>query len=65
MVDLLAIGLIGTYLLGIWRFWRGFENTNFQRGVVNKLRLSLLWPILAITNKSYRRNFQKAIKGSP
>ncbi len=65
MVDLLAIGLIGTYLLGIWRFWRGFKNTNFQPGVVNKLRLSLLWPILAITNKSYRRNFQKAIKGSP
>ncbi len=51
------------YVGGIWKFWNGFERTNFQRSLPNRLSLSLLWPVLLITNKSYRRNFRKALKG--
>ncbi|BAZ16976.1 hypothetical protein NIES4071_88540 [Calothrix sp. NIES-4071] len=51
------------YVSGIWKFWNGFERTNFQRSLPNRLSLSLLWPVLLITNKSYRRNFRKALKG--
>ncbi|MBP0016224.1 MAG: hypothetical protein J7647_01550 [Cyanobacteria bacterium SBLK] len=51
------------YSLGIWKFWVGYKRTNFQPGVVNRIMLSLLWPVLLISNKSYRQNFQKALKG--
>jgi hypothetical protein len=64
-MDFLAILLLGGYLAGIWRFWRGFRATNFNPHLANKLKLSLLWPILVVSNQSYRQNFQKAIKGSP
>lgn len=57
-VILLIMG--GVYLWGVWKFWRGFRRTNFQQG---RLPLSLLWPVLLIGNSSYRRNFQKALKG--
>jgi hypothetical protein len=63
-MDFVMILLIGGYLGGIWRFWRGFGRTNFQPNWGNKLKLSLLWPFLVISSKSYRQNFQKAIKGS-
>lgn len=64
MGHLIAIGILTVYLLGIWRFWRGFRNTNFNSRLPNKLKLSLLWPVLLVFNKSYRHNFQKAIKDS-
>lgn len=63
-MKLLPIILIGGYLWGIWSFWRGFRSTNFNPNLPNKLRLSLLWPVLVVTNTSYRQNFQKAIKSS-
>lgn len=63
-MDLLAIIVLGGYLWGIWSFWRGFRRTNFNPDLANKLKLSLLWPVLVVSNKSYRQNFQKAIKGS-
>lgn len=64
MSSLVPIILLGGYLWGIWSFWRGFRETNFNHSFLNKLRLSLMWPVLVISNKSYRQNFQKAIKGS-
>lgn len=48
------------YAGGAWKFWKGFHRTDFSQ---NRLPLSLLWPFLLMTNKSYRRNFNKALKG--
>jgi hypothetical protein len=61
------MGLIGFVLLvvycgGIWKFWKGFKRTNFNPSLPNRLALALLWPAL-LTSKSYRKNFQKALKG--
>ncbi|VXD25852.1 conserved hypothetical protein [Planktothrix serta PCC 8927] len=63
MSSLITLLLIAIYGGGIWKFWRGFENTNFNRSFQNRLILSLLWPVL-VFNSSYRKNFTKALKGS-
>lgn len=55
----LLIGL-GVYFWGASKFWTGFSRTNFTS---NRLILTALWPALAIANRSYRQNFQKALKG--
>lgn len=56
-----VVGVIALLIYGggIWKFWTGFRRTNFSNG---KLRLAVLWPIL-LFNKSYRQNFNKALKG--
>lgn len=63
MVNLIIFGLIVVYVGGIWKFWTGFEKTNFSRSLPNRIGLSLLWPALFVANQSYRRNFRKALKG--
>ncbi len=63
MGNFFGVVLVVVYISGIWKFWNGFERTSFQRSLPNRLTLSLLWPVLLITNKSYRRNFRKALKG--
>ena len=62
-MNLIGLVLLIGYLWGIWAFWRGFERTNFNPSLPNRLTLSLLWPVLLIANRSYRQNFQKALKG--
>lgn len=62
-MELVSFVLIVAYGLGVWKFWGGFSKTNFQRSLPNRLGLSLLWPVLLITSKSYRQNFRKALKG--
>lgn len=52
------LGLL-VYAGGVWKFWTGFNRTNFSQG---RLYLSLLWPVFLIS-KSYRQNFGKALKG--
>jgi hypothetical protein len=64
MSSLITLLLIAIYGGGIWKFWTGFENTNFNRSFQNRLILSLLWPLLLVFNSSYRKNFTKALKGS-
>ncbi|NJK37003.1 MAG: hypothetical protein HC825_05170 [Oscillatoriales cyanobacterium RM1_1_9] len=64
MGTLITLGLIATYAGGVWKFWNGFENTNFAKNSGNKIRLSLLWPALCVVSKPYRQNFSKALKGS-
>lgn len=59
---LVLVGLV-VYGYGVWRFWRGFDRTNFSPNLPNKLILSLLWPALVVVNKSYRQNFTKVLKG--
>lgn len=56
LVVLLVLGVYGFF--GI-KFWNGFRRTNFTQ---NRLFLTALWPVLLI-NGSYRKNFQKALKG--
>lgn len=63
MTNFIIFGLLVVYVGGIWKFWSGFERTNFSQSLPNRLGLSLLWPALFIANKSYRRNFRKALKG--
>ena len=62
------MGILGwvfliVYVGGVWKFWNGFERTNFTRSLPTRISLSLLWPVLVIANKSYRQNFTKALKG--
>ena len=63
MNKLLILGLIVVYVAGAWKFWTGFGRTNFTQTLPNRIGLSLLWPALFIANPSYRRNFNKALKG--
>ncbi len=60
MVGLLMIVLGIVYVLGAVKFWQGFHRTNFSQG---RLGLTLLWPVYLIANKSYRQNFNRALKG--
>ncbi|MEM6868023.1 MAG: hypothetical protein AAFU71_20165 [Cyanobacteria bacterium J06632_22] len=61
MGHIVGLVLLGIYGVGVWKFWRGFNRTNFTTG---KAYLTLLWPVFLIGNKAYRQNFAKAIKGS-
>jgi hypothetical protein len=63
MMTLLGIVLVGIYVGGIWKFQQGFRVTNFSDGLVNRIYLSLMWPALLLTSKSYRQNFNRALKG--
>jgi hypothetical protein len=63
MIKLIVFGLIVVYVGGVWKLWSGFDRTNFSPTLPNRLGLSLLWPALFIANKSYRRNFRRALKG--
>lgn len=58
-MNLLITILVIVYLGGGVKFWTGFKRTNFDQG---RLYLTLLWPVL-LTNKSYRENFNRALKG--
>lgn len=61
MSTLVTLILLVVYGVGAWKFWTGFNRTNFSS---RKAYLTLLWPVLLIGNKDYRRNFNKALKGS-
>lgn len=60
MGTVLTILVLAVYGGGAWKFWQGFERTNFSGG---KLQLTLLWPMFLLFNKSYRQNFNRALKG--
>ena len=60
MYPFVGILLLIVYGVGAWKFWAGFNRTNFSQG---RIGLTLLWPIFILANKSYRENFQKALKG--
>ena len=63
MPHLIGLILFVVYAGGIWKFLSGYRRTNFNSGLPGRVTLALLWPVLLISNKSYRRNFQKALKG--
>lgn len=63
MSQLIVLILSIVYFGGVWKFWQGFRRTNFNPSLPNKLALAMLWPALFVANRSYRKNFQKALKG--
>jgi hypothetical protein len=63
MSQLIGIVLFVVYFGGIWKFLKGYKKTNFSTQLPYKIALSALWPIFLLANKSYRKNFQKALKG--
>ncbi len=63
MSNIIAVIVLGIYLLGIWRFISGYSCTNFNRQIPTKLILALLWPVLLVVNTAYRQNFTKALQG--
>lgn len=63
MPQLIGIILVIVYFGGIWKFLSGYRRTNFNSGLPGRVSLALLWPVLLVANKSYRRNFQKALRG--
>lgn len=62
MGPLVVFALLGGYGVGAWKFWNGFKRTSFNQDLGNRVAMSALWPFL-MYNKSYRKNFQKALKG--
>ena len=63
MLNFLGIVLLVAYVGGVWKFLSGYDRTNFNASLPGKIGLALLWPVLLVGNKSYRRNFNKALKG--
>jgi hypothetical protein len=59
MGTVLGLVLLVTYAGGAVKFWQGFHRTNFTQ---KRLYLSLMWPLL-MANRSYRQNFNRALKG--
>ena len=62
-MSVIVFGLLVVYIGGAWKFWKGYNRTQFNRTMSDKIRLSLLWPALLVANQSYRKNFRKALKG--
>ena len=62
-MSLIVFGLLVVYIGGAWKFWKGYNRTQFNRTMSDKIRLSLLWPGLFALEPSYRKNFRKALKG--
>jgi len=60
MINVLIGVTLIVYVYGVWKFWTGFNRTNFSSG---RLPLALMWPVFLIANKSYRQNFNRALKG--
>ena len=63
MPHLIGFILLLIYFGGIWKFLSGFRRTNFNSSLPGRITLALFWPVLVAANKSYRRNFRKALKG--
>ncbi|MEG3439495.1 hypothetical protein V0288_20375 [Pannus brasiliensis CCIBt3594] len=62
-MELVTLLLLVVYGGGGWKFWSGYKRTNFESGLSRRVTLTVLWPLLFATNPSYRKNFQKALKG--
>jgi hypothetical protein len=60
METVIVLLLAAIYGGGAFKFWTGFQRTNFTQG---KLKFTLLWPLFLALNKSYRENFNRALKG--
>jgi len=59
MFKVIPVLLLIVYVWGAWKFIKGFKNTSYGQ---NSVLLALFWPILIIGNRSFRQNFQKALR---
>lgn len=59
MGAIIGLVLVLGYLVGCWKFWNGFERTDYAH---SRFILTILWPVM-LTNKTYRQNFSRALKG--
>jgi len=60
MLKVISVLFLIAYVWGAWKFIKGFKHTNYSQ---NSLLLALFWPILMVGNRSFRQNFQKALRG--
>jgi hypothetical protein len=60
MGTLITLLLVVIYGGGAFKLWTGFNRTNFTDG---KVKFTVLWPLFLALNKSYRENFNRALKG--
>lgn len=60
MGTIIGLVLVILYLTGSWKFWSGFARTDY---VHSRFLLTILWPVM-MTNKTYRQNFARALKGN-
>ena len=61
-MELIIFWLTVAYAIGVVKLWTGFHKTYFTQNLLNRISLSLLWPVLFIANPAYRRNFKRALK---
>lgn len=61
MAQVFAVLGVMVYGWGAWKFLQGFEHTSYAAG--SGVPLALLWPLLLLVNRSFRQNFQKALRG--
>lgn len=54
--------VMAAWVYGGFRFYNGFDATNYQRNY--RIPLAVAWPLFALLNGKYRSNFMKALKGS-
>ncbi len=64
MLSLLPWLLLLVYGGVAWKFWQGFNRTQFTRSLGSRLKFSLLWPVFLAISGSYRQNFRRALKGN-
>ncbi|KAK3271393.1 hypothetical protein CYMTET_20253 [Cymbomonas tetramitiformis] len=49
------------YAIGAARFLAGYNKTIYSNTRAAKIGLTAMWPVLFVTNPTFRQNFQKAV----
>ncbi len=52
--------LLGGWIFGSYRFFKGFKSTDYRPGY--RIPLALLWPIFMLVNANFRANFMRAYR---
>ncbi|AFW94771.1 MULTISPECIES: hypothetical protein [Nostocales] len=66
MIKLLIFGItiyLMVYVGYAWNFWHGFRRTTYEKTLSNQIKLTLLWPVLFVVDRRFRRNFKRAKRG--
>ncbi|MBS3027511.1 MAG: hypothetical protein HCA25_10590 [Dolichospermum sp. DET50] len=65
MIELLAFAIpvyLMVYIRYGWKFWHGFSWTTYHKTPFNRIKLTLIWPVLFCVNRRFRRNFERAMR---
>lgn len=60
LLTLLKLTIAAVYVIGAYKFWCGFRQTNFTSG---RILLTIFWPVCYVINPRYRQNFTRALRG--